>query len=369
MKNILRIGAYLLAALLIMNAEGLAWQMEPTPTKNCGIVIDHESFLQRLEDKASPSIAAYMSDSVHERIAHHIYGCEGDKDVCSKPDGSGPVAPAAVIAGTEWNDNPPFYLKQSSLNACQDAINKEESIQLPKKSVCWAKLMKDAEKKAKTGVKYDFASGAALVLRVHYGDLQFLHSMASQDGEDPAFTRQRVLMWAEFTWRVATGDFVLGTRLAQTNIEGMSSLFSSGWSVQQLFTLGDPTYRRQIKDVAFGSLLHMISDSFALSHTDRVESTGDTCKGFPDVYEPGRIRNFHSYARQDHKKHGKEDTQDALELHFAAVGPNVVEIGKGLLSLYQKQMKWNEVKSFFECIFALDESAAPASPGLLYSAE
>lgn len=369
MKRILCIWASLFAALLLPCADGFAWQMEPTPTKNCGVVIDHESLIQRLQDRASPTVAAFMSDSVHERIAHHIYGCEGDKDTCSKPDGAGSAAPPAVIAGTEWNDNPPFYLKQSSIDACQDAITREEAIQLPKKSVCWAKLMKDAEKKAKSGMKYDYASGAALALRVHYGDLQFLHSMASQDGEDPAFTRQRVLMWAEFTWKVATGDFVLGTRLDQTSIEGMSLLFSNGWSVQQLFTLGDPTYRRQIKEVAFGSLLHMISDSFALSHTDRVESTGDTCKGFPDVYEPGRIRNFHSYALQDHKKHGEEDTQDALELHFAEVGPNVVEIGKALLPLYKQQIKWGEIKPLFECIFALDETVTPAAAGALYSAD
>jgi hypothetical protein len=218
-------------------------------------------------------------------------------------------------------------------------------------------------------VSYDFASGSALILRIHYGDLQFVHAMASSDGESPEVTRKNVLMWAEFTWKVATGDYVLGTRLVNT-VPGMEKIFSSGWSVQQLFTLGDPTYRRQIKDVAFGSLLHLVSDSFALGHTQRVESTGDICKDMPDdFYEPGRIKNFHSYGNQDHSKHRKADSQDALDMHLATVGPNIVEIGQKLLDLYKRGKKWEEVKPYMECIFSLDKDVTLSVPGDQFKVE
>lgn len=339
-----------------------SYQVEPKGTKSAEVVISHEQLLQRLADKASPFVASFMSDPVHERIVHQIYGCEGDEDTCSNPSRPHDFGPESVIAGAEWNDNPPFLLKKSSLKECASAISDQAVIHLPKQSLCWAKLLKDAERKAASGIIFDYASGAALVLRVHFGDLQFLHSMAP-DNEDPNITRKRMLMWSELTWRVATGDFVLGTFLAKTNIDGMKELFSSGWSVLQLFTLGDPTYRSEIKNLAFGSLLHMISDSFALSHTERIETTGVFCEGAPSYQEPGRIVNFHSYGGQDHTKHGEMDTQDSLDVHLAIVSPSAVDVGKNLLSLYRSGKKWEEVKPYMECVFALDSSASAASPG------
>jgi hypothetical protein len=346
-----------------------AFQIVPTGDKSAEVVVSQQRLLQRIEDRAGSSIASIMSAPVHERIAHLIYGCNGDKDICSNPEIGTHSAPAVVIAGVEWNDNPPFLLTSASIKECNDAINNEQVVQLPKQYLCWALLLKDAGKKARTGVSYDFASGSALILRVHYGDLQFVHAMASKDGEAPEVTRKNVLMWAEFTWKVATEDYVLGTRLVKT-VPGMETLFSSGWSVQQLFTLGDPTYRHQIKDVAFGSLLHLVSDSFVLGHTQRVESTGDICKDkLNNFYEPGCIKNFHSYGNQDHSKHKEADSQDAFDLHLATVGPNIVEVGQNLLDLYRHGTKWEDVKPYMECIFSLDRDVTASSSGNRFKVE
>jgi len=365
-NNVLLRAIFIILVVAMPLVQASAFQMVPTGDKSASVVVSQETLLQRITDRAGPGIASLMAAPVHERIAHLIYGCNGDRDVCSNPKAGTPSAPAAVIAGVEWNDNPPFLLTGANINECSNAIKNGQVIQLPKQFLCWALLLKDAEKKAGS-VSYTIASGSALILRIHYGDLQFVHAMASKDGENPEVTRKNVMMWAEFTWRVATGDFILGTRLV-TTVPGMEKLFSSGWSVQQIFTLGDPTYRRQIKDVAFGSLLHLVSDSFALGHTDRAESTGDICIGMPaDYYQPGNIRNFHSYGKQDHPKHKRADSQDALDLHLATVGPNILEIGQRLLDLYRTGKKWDDVKPYLECIFTLDANVTASVPGTQFS--
>lgn len=351
-------------SLVIISTPGLAYQIEPQATKSMKLVLKFENWKTRLTDRASPLISSFITDSVHERIAHHIYGCNGDDDVCSKPKNPHNYAPDAVIAGTQWNDNPPFVLAKTSMKDCAGEV-----IQLPKHSVCWAKLLKDGEKRAKNGEIFDASSNAVLVLRVHFGDLQFLHSMASRDAEDPSITRQRILMWAEFAYRVATGYFKRDTVLNQTGIEGMKELFGNrGWTVQQIFTMGDPTYRKEqdIRDLAFGSLLHMISDSFADSHTDREEPTGAYCKEAPAHLEPGRIKNFHAYGRQDHEKHAEKDTQDAVGIHLATAQPNVVDVGRTLLSYYKEGKSWVEVKGYLECVFSLDDAVTASGPGDLF---
>jgi hypothetical protein len=144
------LSAIAVTLVITIAATASAFQMVPTGDKSAKVVVSHERLLQRIEDRAGPGIASLMAAPVHERIAHLIYGCNGDKDVCSNPEVGTPSAPAAIIAGVEWNDNPPFLLTGASIKECNDAINNEQVIQLPKQYLCWALLLKDAEKKART---------------------------------------------------------------------------------------------------------------------------------------------------------------------------------------------------------------------------
>lgn len=59
----------------------------------------------------------------------------------------------------------------------------------------------------------DAYNDAPLLQRFHFGDLQFLHAVASRDGETAGQTQQSVMMWEEFTWKVAIGTYVLDTKL------------------------------------------------------------------------------------------------------------------------------------------------------------
>ena len=149
--------------------------------------------------------------------------------------------------------------------------------------ICWAeRLILAAKKQIKTDAKKRFglANQSALPLRSHLGDLQFVHSMASSDDEDPVETRSKILGWAEATWGVVRGNHKLGTWLKDINVPVVQQFFgSSEWRVPTVH-VGDPSLRPYVSDVAFGSLLHMVEDSFAASHVERMEpANGAQCPG------------------------------------------------------------------------------------------
>ena len=122
--------------------------------------------------------------------------------------------------------------------------------------------------------------------RSHFGDLQFLHAMAAKDGETTSQTKVRILMWAEFVWGIVEGKYKLDTNLRDINIPNWQDHFANGHTVQELFTMGRPWLRPHIKGMAFGSMLHLIQDSFAQGHVDRREPIfGQVClNGTAPVY-------------------------------------------------------------------------------------
>jgi len=85
-------------------------------------------------------------------------------------------------------------------------------------------LFGDAEKNAArqhfrarpTGSQY------ALIYRVHFGDMQFLHSMGSWDGELARDTKSRVMIWAEFTYRFAKGEIAHNVERARSSVAPVS---------------------------------------------------------------------------------------------------------------------------------------------------
>jgi len=367
-------GKVTVASILLTLIVGLspvpamAYKMRPEATDLDGKVRRFEPLRLRYFDSVAAFVSEQFTDPVHERVTHHIYGCSGGKNECSSPQKPHQYAPDAVIAGARWNDNPPFELESSK--TLQDCIGK--TIRLPNFSKCWFTLFKDAEKRAKAGVIFDANSGAALLYRVHFGDMQFLHSMASRDGERARDTLGRIMMWAEFAYRTALGEIEKGIEARKTGIPGMDVIFrNKGWTAQQLFTRGDPTFRgeKDTRDLAFGSLLHMMEDSFVASHTDRDEPSGATCPKKADVLKPGQIRSFHSYARQDPKKHGREDGHDALDRTLLTQQPNVVDVGKIVKTYYDAKRPWSELQDYLECVFEIRDPEAEGGPGDQYVAD
>ncbi len=308
-----------------------------------------------------------FSEPVHEEITHRIYGCQGDRDVCGDPNIG--FASPFVLAGVRWNDDPPFRLEEGEGRNTSCKIT--ETIRFTTQPRCWAQLFRDAQKRAISGKPLDQTSRVSLLARSHFGDLQFLHSMASRDGEPAVETKQRIMMWAEFTWRVGRGDYGLETMLKDVSIARMEEFFGrSGWRVQDLFTLGNVALRPRVKEVALGSLLHMVEDSFAKSHVDRAEATlGERCPRAEERFAPGRIREFHCYINQDTAKHGDYDSRQAFAQHWAADRPTVIDVGQALVEYYQRGSTWEEVRPYLDCVFALEDPESKASAGAGLSSE
>src|SRR6218665_1288863 len=300
---------------------------------------------------------------VHEEITNRSLDCDGDEAICSDPDWD--PALAYVLAGVRWNDDPPFRFESSfgGYSGCKAG----ETIRLVVQPKCWASVFRDGKNRAKKGEAIN-AKTAPLLVRSHFGDLQFLHSMGSTDGEQPDVTYKRVMMWAEFTWKVATKKIGAGDIVSNQEIVGIGEVFArNGWSVQDLFALGNPLIRKSdyLSAVAFGSLLHMVQDSFSKAHVKRESVVlGAMCAGTANSHRaPGRISEFHAYGRQDSKKHSHQDVRGAFSQHLSSGAPTVVEVGRTLAAFYQKQAPWDEVKDYVACVFAVSPSAAVSSPG------
>lgn len=131
--------------------------------------------------------------------------------------------------------------------------------------------------------------------------------------------------------------------------------------MQELFTLGDPSVRAILEYIAFGSLLHMVMDSFAAGHVDRIEpASGKKCAGRPHR-APSPIHEFHSYTHQDAANHADADSRTAFVNNLLT--PDAVDIGRTLVTLRDAKGGWTEVGPYLECVYRLTPTARNATAG------
>lgn len=335
-----------------------AFQLSPTGTliERQGAALNLPWYQRFLSGVAEQGVYNF-THPVHEEITHRIYGCLVEP-VCQTPESE--YAPATVIAGVRWNDDPPFKLTSTSIKACKV----QETIRVITQPVCWYELFKDAEKKSKTTYFDAKAASGNLMYRSHFGDLQFLHAMATKDGEPASVTQANILMWGEFAWAVASGAYGGGQKLSEVTIAGFDKAFgSSGWTVQDLYSLGNPALRAHLPDVAFGSLLHLLEDSFAAGHAERRDPVGGAQCASGGYPKPGKIVSFHSYTNQDHKRHGDYDAPEAMQKGLLDGSVNVITVGQNLRAMYGRKQPWPEVRAYLECVFDLEDPNTEAGPG------
>ena len=211
-----------------------------------------------------------------------------------------------------------------------------------------------------------YGPGDAMLYRTHFGDLQFLHAMASGDGESAAETKANLMGWLEFAWRASLGEYTLDSRLKEIDNTTIRRLFGkTEWRLLDLYTLGaSGGLRRSVNDVAFGSLLHTLEDSYAAGHVEREESSGSTrcAVGDISVAAPGQVLSFHSYGHQDHKKHAEADSRASFMVSFQDKG-NIVELGRGLVRARELRLDWEQVRPYLDCTMRLRDSSALSGPG------
>lgn len=353
------LGVLLLSAAFAHNGA-FAYQLDaeapPEERRLLGISYSRMLWLERqIAQYGAPLV---FSDPIHEELTTRMFGCNGDSAICGGAKSI--AADPAVLVGVRWNDDPPFRLNPSELKgtACLP-----QTIRFQTQPKCWLKLFLSAERKAASGTV--FGPGDGLLYRTHFGDLQFLHSMASGDGVAASETYTKMIGWAEFTWRVAVREWPKSMKMRDLPIDSLKYHFGyTEWDVRDLFIQGSPLLERRVDQVAFGSLLHMLQDSFAEGHTERVQSLpGERCAiGEDSVRAPGRIREFHSYVNQDHDAHALADNAEAKDRQLLKQ-PNVVDVGRPLVEAFDARLPWEQVKPYIECIFAVDGRPKLSSAG------
>jgi hypothetical protein len=362
--NIPRIS--LCMVLVIGTGAGAAHGFQLAPVGTRHEVVDSNVNTWRIQYQAKSLLGAGVPlfvSPVHETMTQLMFSCDfGWKD-CADPNME--LAGPYVMAGVRWNDDPGFFLAPGE---GKEAGCTSDSITFMRQTSCWIGLFKDGKQRSLQSPA-DFQGPGRrsnLMTRSHFGDLQFLHAMASADAESAAATKDKVMMWSQFVWSIVQGEYALGTDLGQIPLSGWSNHFVSGPNVQDLFTIGRRSVRPHIKQVAFGSLLHMVQDSFSQSHVQRREPVdGQRCAD-GQYRQLGRIQAFSSYVNQDHGEHGVHDSE-ASALTHRDMDPDVVDAGRVLVDMFKRSTPapWSEVGRYLsECVFALENANAPAGPGV-----
>lgn len=354
--------------LLLAANSALAWNIQPVPSDTDRKVRSYKAWYKQFGQNAPDYIITKITSAQHEEIAHRIFGCDAEGGVCGSPKPGMPSAPAAMLGGVRWNDSPPFtLLKTRSTDICPLG----EVITIANRPACWLMLYKDAEGKAKKGAaQYGNAPLTLVLYRSHLGDMQFLHSMAASEQESASETKQKIMAWAEFMYRIALGEIDRGTSIKKTPIPGINSLFTYRYdTVQTLFVNDAPREYRKDDDLhlfAMGVLIHMVSDSFVDSHVERGDYLGHKCKAVPDKRKPGPVKSFRTYLPQDASSHGKAETMEILGKQIYRYDPSVIDVGRAIMEYYRGNAKWEELKVYLDCVYDLAEPNAPAGPGTNY---
>jgi hypothetical protein len=239
-----------------------------------------------------------------------------------------------LIRGVWWNDDPAQQL--NSVHFAKYAID-----------------MKRAERDSRT--PGEITSSSRMLSRSHYGDLQFLHSMATADGEPAGETRRKVLDWMEFAYAVASGRLDPSLTLGEIDMATPREFFASRSTrtVSQLFNPEESLGEGTLAEHALGSMLHVVEDSYAAGHTGRNPAPAPFCPF-------GTVLQFRAYQSEDADRHGEADSHDAL----LAADPRLVPVVARMIELQRAGADWEaEVRPFLEQVFCLDEASRPAGPG------
>lgn len=309
-----------------------------------------------------------IKNPVHEAITLNALDCQalaGSERTCITTEAV--REHQVLLYGIRWPDDPPFPLNRSSpprVSGCDVKVTLRSTAQ-PK---CWQGLFSDAEKTAKQRTASKpaepaFGPGDYLLYRSHFGDLQFFHSMATHDGETAAQTLQRMKMWAQFMWGVATRTVPTDRFIRTLDLQELGSYFPGDMTATNLLATGIVEVRKDLDKVAIGALLHMVQDSFSQAHAGRQQESGAACENLSRFTQPGKISQFYSYAGQVGSMHDQEDTFKALGLQTLQISPNVVDASRAFLILWKEGAPWSEAEKYFDCVFALADPTAVAGPG------
>lgn len=270
------------------------------------------------------------------------------------------------MRGVIWNDDPSCYLFN----------NYSENNHVFSKGICWYRAFRGE-------------IPGSIIRRSHFGDLQFLHGMASVKDEKPADTQFKILKWLEVMYKLACENQGISDSDLLKDHPGLGVWFtdktvpSDRDSLRTLILASTPNYNCvDIKRRALGICLHLITDSYAVGHTQRRLTNPDAYQGRDDqqymVFKPGRYGKwgpvvvFHSYDGQKRDRHSHYDGLETgalpvpkdLDSFNAILGArSAIEADTKLINYFAARTKWEDgVEHFLKTeVFAIDQEAKPAN--------
>lgn len=319
----------------------------------------------KLDPSSKPDSSGFYKkrffEPIHENLTVKAVNAANIPDSLKKD----PAFISHIVKGVRWNDDPLSMAKKSPQDFYiyyKDSCGRPEEV-----DPTWD-----------------------ILYRTHCGDMQFLHAMASKSSESALKTKELMLMWAEFSYRVAAGDIdkdlrfrSIGKRLGKLSSELFNYVMTFGgrvrmeWQPETLFTLdcerslsidellnsGRPTrlvckdtnnqYSAEaIQNIALGSLLHLLQDSFSGSHTSRKGNV----VGISKTSGVGVINQFGIYTDQDERAHGHADTNiddayDHAELSLTDLSAKLIELAVD--QRHSGSDRWAEAEKILEKAFAI----------------
>ena len=231
--------------------------------------------------------------------------------------------------GSRWSDDPTRFVLKSGFPNFAVAMSGgcEERL---------AKIGNDKTRRAELG----------LLCNSHYGDMQFLHAMASPD-ETTSDSFERMMDWARLSYRIAVGEIGPSVGYCDYLREGNAGVISEDllaaglpfcddrkkkflfvktgtypkWRMHTLFsmTCKNPFQSKRCTEAigakgvtmavngASGALLHLVQDSYSQSHAVR-DPDADIKEPKPKaICQP--VRSFYEYVEQTNSNfvHGTAD--------------------------------------------------------------
>lgn len=252
-----------------------------------------------------------------------------------------------IIFGTWWNDDPLMLMWGQGL----DLVNGMRSME---------KFFKLETRYPGSLKNLTIEKGRSLGWHSHFGRLQHLHFMTDLP-TSVEFRQQRLksttdkaLQWMQFAFKVASQsegfmpsdplDAVAAEKLGVPSVALNFGVNEANVKVRTLFARSGVAGRdARTADVALGSMLHIIQDSFSPAHSCRVPGT---IEGEPAAV----LRDVYNYDGQDDKTHKELDGFPDWLKHYAKTGEHQyandpIAVGAWLIEAVDRRLAWDQVEA------------------------
>jgi hypothetical protein len=282
---------------------------------------------------------------VHEDLTDAALSCGTVGSPCDRLAVLG-ITRDSIIEGVHSNDFPAQYLTERAAFWCTGRVLR---ITIDADVPCIMGSFARASKSRAKFANRSWALERPLGMRGHFGDLQFMHSMAPA-GQTAGETYDRIHNWMEFAYKASYGAFNLRGDAHAVSIPGFDKMFVRGARrVGDLLDYRFNSAHLRASGIALGQMLHIGQDSFAGCHTERDAD--------------GRMLRFLNYAAQDAKTHAHfDEDKDKIDA-FTRKRLNPVDFGSRLLSMRADGKSWEEVEPLIAEYFKPLEDTTNSSAG------